>query len=125
MICLCLSQGELITPAASAGALKGITRDTVLTIADELGVPWREANLTRYDIWVCDELFLTGTAAEIIPIVEVDARPIGDAKPGRLPPVLSQAKIRRTARLFSLIFINPLWLIVIGTVAAILIKNVY
>lgn len=77
-------KGELITPAASAGALKGITRDTVLAIADELGVPWREANLTRYDIWVCDELFLTGTAAEIIPIVEVDARPIGDGKPGTL-----------------------------------------
>ncbi|WP_269523389.1 branched-chain-amino-acid transaminase [Coraliomargarita parva] len=75
-------KGELITPAASAGALRGITRDTALEIAEELGIPWREANLTRYDIWVADELFLTGTAAEIVPIVEVDARPIGNGKPG-------------------------------------------
>lgn len=77
-----IHKGELITPAASAGALKGITRDTALAIADELGIPWREANLTRYDVWVADELFLTGTAAEIIPIVEVDARPIGKGQPG-------------------------------------------
>lgn len=75
-------KGELITPAASAGALKGITRETVLEIAQEMGIPCREANLTRYDIWVADELFLTGTAAEIIPIVKVDARPIGNGQPG-------------------------------------------
>jgi branched-chain amino acid aminotransferase len=75
-------KGELITPSASSGALKGITRDTVLNIANEIGVPWRESNLTRYDIWVADELFLTGTAAEIIPIVKVDARPIGNGQPG-------------------------------------------
>lgn len=75
-------KGELITPSASAGALKGITRNTVLDIADEIGVPWRESNLTRYDVWVADELFLTGTAAEIVPIVKVDARPIGDGQPG-------------------------------------------
>lgn len=77
-----IHKGELITPSASAGALKGITRDTVLKISEELGVPYREANLTRYDVWVADELFLTGTAAEIIPIVKVDARPIGDGRPG-------------------------------------------
>jgi len=77
-----IHKGEMITPAASAGALKGITRDTALAIADELGIPRREANLTRYDIWIAEELFLTGTAAEIVPIVEVDARPIADGKPG-------------------------------------------
>ena len=77
-----IHKGELITPASSAGALKGITRSTTLSIADELGITWREATLTRYDIWVSDELFLTGTAAEIIPIVEVDARQIGCGKPG-------------------------------------------
>ena len=77
-----IHKGELITPASSAGALKGITRSTALSIADELGITWREATLTRYGIWVADELFLTGTAAEIIPIVEVDARPIGSGKPG-------------------------------------------
>ncbi len=77
-------KGELITPTASAGALKGITRDTVLDIAEQLGVPWREANLTRYDVWVAEELFLTGTAAEIIPIVKVDARTIGNGLPGKV-----------------------------------------
>ena len=82
-----IHKGKLITPAASAGALKGITRDTALEIADKLGIAWQEANLTRYDIWVADELFLTGTAAEIIPIVEVDARPIGTGKPG---PITAQ-----------------------------------
>lgn len=75
-------KGELITPSASAGALKGITRDAALSIAEELGIPWREANMTRYDVWIAEELFLTGTAAEIIPIVEVDARTIGSGKPG-------------------------------------------
>lgn len=77
-----IHKGELITPSASAGALKGITRDTALAIASELEVPWRESNLTRYDVWVADEVFLTGTAAEIVPIVEIDARMIGDGKPG-------------------------------------------
>jgi branched-chain amino acid aminotransferase len=77
-----IHKGKLITPSASAGALKGITRETAIEIAKKLGIPWEEANLTRYDVWVADELFLTGTAAEIIPIVEVDARPIGDGKPG-------------------------------------------
>jgi branched-chain amino acid aminotransferase len=79
-----LHKGVLLTPPASAGALKGITRGAVLEIADELAVPVREVNLTRYDVWTCDELFLTGTAAEVIPIVEVDARVIGDGKPGVL-----------------------------------------
>ncbi|MGK0176164.1 MAG: branched-chain amino acid aminotransferase [Lentimonas sp.] len=79
-----IHKGELITPSASAGALKGITRDTVLRIADELSIPWREANVTRYDAWVADEVFLTGTAAEIIPIIEIDARVIGSGKPGAL-----------------------------------------
>lgn len=77
-----VQKGELITPSSSAGALKGITRQTALEIAADLGIPAREANLTRYDIWVAEELFLTGTAAEIIPIVKVDARPIGTGKPG-------------------------------------------
>lgn len=75
-------KGVIHTPPASSGALKGITRETALAIAEELGIPWQESNLTRYDIWVAEELFLTGTAAEIVPIVEVDARPIGDGRPG-------------------------------------------
>ena len=77
-----IHKGVLITPASSSGALKGITRGTVLEIADDLNIPLREENMTRYDVWVADEVFLTGTAAEIVPIVEVDARKIGDGKPG-------------------------------------------
>src|SRR5476649_3041518 len=75
-------KGELITPAASQGALKGITRGTVLEIAKELGVPVRETNMTRYDVWCADECFLTGTGAEVIPVVKLDGREIGAGKPG-------------------------------------------
>jgi branched-chain amino acid aminotransferase len=75
-------KGEILTPAASAGALKGITRATVFDIARELGIPMREAELTRYDIWCADECFLTGTGAEVIPVVKLDGRVIGTGKPG-------------------------------------------
>jgi branched-chain amino acid aminotransferase len=90
-----IHKGELITPASSTGALKGITRDTVIEIANELGISWREANMTRYDVWVADELFLTGTAAEIVPIVEVDARKIGDGQPGEITAKFLEAFRRR------------------------------
>lgn len=91
-------KGELLTPSASAGALKGITRDTALDIAEELGIPWRECQLTRYDLWVADELFLTGTAAEIIPIVKVDARPIGNGAPGVVTGKFLDCFRRRVSR---------------------------
>lgn len=82
-----LHKGKVITPKTSSGALKGITRQVAVEIADDLGLPLVEENLTRYDIWNADECFLTGTAAEIIPVVEVDARVVGDGKPG---PVTAQ-----------------------------------
>lgn len=75
-------KGEIITPAASAGALKGITRATIFDIAKDLGIPMREADLTRYDVWCADECFLTGTGAEVIPVVKLDSRVIGTGKPG-------------------------------------------
>ena len=90
-------KGELITPASSSGALKGITRDTALAIAEELGIPWREANMTRYDVWVAEEVFLTGTAAEIVPIVEIDARVIGDGKPGPITAKFLESFHRRVS----------------------------
>lgn len=77
-------KGALITPAASQGALKGITRDAVFDIARELGVPISENNLTRYDVWNADECFLTGTGAEVIPVVKLDGREIGTGRPGAL-----------------------------------------
>jgi branched-chain amino acid aminotransferase len=77
-------KGAILTPAASQGALKGITRDAVFDIAGELGVPIRENNLTRYDVWNADECFLTGTGAEVIPVVKLDGREIGTGKPGSI-----------------------------------------
>jgi branched-chain amino acid aminotransferase len=75
-------KGEIITPAASQGALKGITRDTIVDVARELNIPLRESNMTRYDVWCADECFLTGTGAEVIPVVKLDGREIGAGKPG-------------------------------------------
>ena len=75
-------KGKIFTPSAQQGALKGITRDTIFDIAADLGVPIEEHDLTRYDIWNADECFLTGTGAEVIPVVKLDGREIGDSKPG-------------------------------------------
>ena len=75
-------KGKVFTPHASAGALVGITRQVAIEIARELDFEVVECNLTRYDLWIAEECFLTGTAAEVIPVVEIDARPIGDGKPG-------------------------------------------
>ena len=77
-------KGELFTPPISAGALGGITRNVVMEIAREFGTPVHEMNLTRYDLYTADEFFLTGSAAEIIPVVTLDARPIGSGAPGAL-----------------------------------------
>ena len=75
-------KGAILTPSASQGALMGITRGVVLDIGNELGLPTREVNLTRYDIWCADECFLTGTGAEVIPVVKLDGREIGPGRPG-------------------------------------------
>ena len=75
-------KGRVLTTPTSAGALRGITRDVSISIAEELNLPLETQNLTRYDLWNAHECFLTGTAAEIIPVVEVDGRKVGDGKPG-------------------------------------------
>jgi branched-chain amino acid aminotransferase len=77
-----VKHGELVTPPLSSGALEGITRDTVMTIARDLGIPVREENLLRTDLYQADEAFLTGTAAEIVPMRSVDDREIGE--PGEI-----------------------------------------
>jgi len=79
-----IHKGRLITPASHTGALVGITRQVALEVAAALGIPTVETNITRYDVWNADECFLTGTAAEVIPVIEVDARTIGSGKPGPL-----------------------------------------
>jgi branched-chain amino acid aminotransferase len=77
-----LKGDHLQTPPLSAGALYGITRQTVIDLALEAGLKVTEPNLTRYDVYNADECFLTGTAAEIVPVVKVDGRVIGSGKPG-------------------------------------------
>lgn len=79
-----IHKGKLITPASYAGALVGITRQVAIEVAQTLNIPVVETNITRYDVWNADECFLTGTAAEVIPVIEVDARVIGTGKPGPL-----------------------------------------
>ena len=79
-----VKNGELFTPPLSAGALYGITRQTVIELAQESGVKVTEPNLTRYDLFNADECFLTGTGAEIVPVVKIDGRVIGTGKPGTL-----------------------------------------
>src|SRR6185369_14430854 len=75
-----VKSGKLMTPPLSAGALYGITRQTVMTLAEQSGVSVSEPNLTRYDLFNADECFLTGTGAEIMPVVKIDGRVIGTGK---------------------------------------------
>ena len=79
-----VKHGQIFTPPITAGALRGITRSLVFEIGAELGVKVVEANITRHDVFVADECFLTGTAAEIVPVAKVDGRSIGNGKPGSL-----------------------------------------
>ena len=75
---------SLITPPVYAGVLEGITRDVVMQLAREAGYQVRESMMNRYDLYNADEVFLTGTAAELIPVVDIDKRSIGDGKPGKV-----------------------------------------
>lgn len=77
-----LKGNTLLTPPLSAGALYGITRGVVMELGKELGLTVAEPNLTRYDVFNADECFLTGTGAELIPVVKVDGRVIGTGTPG-------------------------------------------
>ena len=76
--------GRLLTPPFAAGALQGITRGVVLDIAREMGVEVAEPNLTRYDLFNADECFITGTAAEVVPVVKIDGRPVANGRPGKM-----------------------------------------
>ena len=77
-----VKNAALCTPPLSAGALYGITRQTVIELAEAAGLEVSEPNLTRYDLFNADECFLTGTGAEIVPVVKIDGRVIGTGKPG-------------------------------------------
>ena len=73
--------GTIITPPIAAGALEGITQDAIMTIATDLGIPARTGNILRSDLYLAEEAFLSGTAAEVVPIRSVDDRELGDPGP--------------------------------------------
>ncbi|MFD1737377.1 branched-chain-amino-acid transaminase [Bacillus salitolerans] len=77
-----VKKGELITPPSYVGALEGITRNAIMDLAKDLGYVVKELPFTRHDVYVANEVFLTGTAAEVIPVVKIDGRVISDGKPG-------------------------------------------
>lgn len=79
-----IKNNELITPPGYIGALEGITRNAVLEVARQKGYEAREGVFTRHDVYVADEVFLTGTAAEVIAVIEVDGRTIGSGVPGTI-----------------------------------------
>jgi len=79
-----VKNGKLITPAKHLGLLPGITRDSVIEMAREAGIEVEEGVFTLFDVYTADECFLTGTAAEVVPVVMADSRPIGSGKPGEM-----------------------------------------
>jgi len=90
--------GKLETPPTAAGILEGITRNTVIQLAKNLGLEVVEKMLTLFDIYTADECFLTGTAAEVIPMVSLDGRQIGTGKPGEITGKLMKAFHEYTAK---------------------------
>ncbi|MBE3569117.1 MAG: branched-chain-amino-acid transaminase [Bacillales bacterium] len=86
-----VKNGVIKTPPTHVGALEGITRNTIIEIGRKLGYEVREEIMTRHDVYSADEVFLTGTAAEIISVVKVDGRVIGDGKPGEYTKKLLDA----------------------------------
>ena len=89
--------GELLTPSIDAGILEGITRGAVIELAQAADITVRELPLTKHDVYISDECFLTGSAAEIVPVVKVDSRQIGDGHPGEFTRDLT-AKFRELTR---------------------------
>jgi branched-chain amino acid aminotransferase len=85
-----VKRGKLITPPLSASILEGVTRDTILTLAREAGIPIAEEMITRDQLYLADEVFFTGTAAEVTPIREVDNRAIGEGAVGPITRRLQQ-----------------------------------
>jgi branched-chain amino acid aminotransferase len=86
-----VKKGRLVTPPLSSSILEGITRDTILTLAREEGIPVVEDRVTRDELYLADEAFFTGTAAEVTPIRELDGRVIGAGKAGPVTKALQKA----------------------------------
>ncbi len=86
-----VKRGRLLTPPTSAGILAGITRDSVITLAEAMGLRVEERDLPREALYSADEVFMTGTAAEITPVRSVDRKPVGEGRPGPITRALQQA----------------------------------
>lgn len=93
-----VKKGALLTPPVYSGILNGITREQVIKLAGREGIEAHERMLTRFDLFTSDEIFLTGTAAEIIPVVEMDGRCIGDGLPGKVTHKLTNAFKKSTKK---------------------------
>ncbi|MCK4519655.1 MAG: branched-chain-amino-acid transaminase [Candidatus Omnitrophica bacterium] len=93
-----VKKGELYTPPQCMGSLRGVTREVVLDIAKSKKIPTHEHVLTRHEVYISEECFLTGTAAEIVPVIKVDGRAIGAAMPGELTKIIMKEfkKITKT-----------------------------
>lgn len=91
-----VSQGRLLTPAPHSGILMGVTRQVVIELAKKLSIPVKETLLTLYDLYTADECFLTGTAAEVIPVVQIDGRTIGSGSPGPITRQLMESFLKLT-----------------------------
>lgn len=91
-----VSKGKVITPAKHLGILPGITRDAVIEMAREFGYPVEEGIFTLHDVYTADECFLTGTAAEVVPVISADSRTIGNGRPGEITTQLIQRFRERT-----------------------------
>jgi len=83
-------EGQLSTPSLASSALEGITRDAIIKIAKDLDVDVTERDITRSELTISDEVFLTGTAAEITPVIEIDSKKIGNGKPGDITMKMMQ-----------------------------------
>ncbi|MBF9016625.1 MULTISPECIES: branched-chain-amino-acid transaminase [unclassified Oceanispirochaeta] len=93
-----VKNGKLLTPASWHGLLEGITRNSILELAEKLKIETKETTLTRFDLYTADECFLTGSGAELIPVISVDKRVVGDEKPG---PVTLRLKEVFTELIYS------------------------
>lgn len=92
-----IKNGVVKTPSIDAGILEGITRNAVIKLAEQSGITVEQIPFTRHDIFIADECFLTGSAAEVIPVVELDGRKIGDGKPGPITKDLNE-KFKKLTR---------------------------
>jgi branched-chain amino acid aminotransferase len=99
--------GVVHSPPVAAGVLDGLTRHTVMTLLGEDGIEIRESVLTRSDLYYADELFFTGTAAEVTPVREVDDRPVGSGRPG---PVTRRAQELYMGTVTGKLTAHPEWL---------------